>query len=169
MYDAEHSQDNGLYGLNQYSEVNGLNEQGQAVGDSSRFAADGRSLGSSLWFYNGSTTINIGLTDAEHTRSTDGYRWSGNDNGSIGRPLLNDAGQVASGSRRFNAAGDYWGYSAIFYNDTTTLNIGLVDAKHTSEVDGTRYSIARQLNEAGQVTGYSYRYGAGGVDLGQSA
>ena len=44
-----------------------LNEAGQAVGFSYRFNGGSTDLGRSAWFYNGATTIDIGLTGTEYT------------------------------------------------------------------------------------------------------
>ena len=111
----------------------------------------------------GITTYDItttGLTDAEHTRSTDNYRNSH-------AQYLNEAGQAVGYAERYNGI-TYTGRSAWLYNGTTTLNIGLTDAGHTNSSTGYQYNEADLLNEAGQVTGFAERYN-GATYTGQSA
>jgi hypothetical protein len=49
------------------------------------------------------------------------------------------------------------GASAWLYENSTTINIGLTDNKHTSP-QGMQRSEVVDLNEAGQVIGFSYRF-----------
>ena len=46
------------------------------------------------------------------------------------------------------------------------VRLGLADPEH-SRNDGYEYSTAIQMNETGQVRGYSSRYNGGSTDLGQ--
>jgi hypothetical protein len=161
---VEHTTSNGY----KYSFPYRKNEAGQVAGYSGRFNGGNVGLGQSVWLYNGTTTIDIGLTDAEHTRST-GYKFS-----SLVYTQLNEAGQVIGTSDRFNSGGpgSNLGKSAWLYNGTTTINIGLTGSEHTRS-DGYKYSeyatdYFSELNEAGQVAGYSRRYN-GSADWGQSA
>jgi len=159
LTDAEHTRNDGY----QRSLTYHLNEAGQVAGTSSRYdSATGADLGSSAWLYNGTTTVNIGLTDAEHTRN-DGYRYSS-------PYFLNEVGQVAGRASRYDdATGASLGSSAWLYNGTGTVNIGLTDTEHTRD-DGYRHSEVTHLNEAGQAAGYSRRYNnTTGASLGLSA
>lgn len=159
---AEHtrSDDYKLSGVRQ------LNEAGQATGYSIRYNG-GTHLGQSAWLYDGATTFDIGLIGAEHTRN-DGYKSS-----SISVPFftdaLNEAGQVLGYSTRYQGNFDL-GQSAWLYNGTTTVDIGLTDSEHTRG-GGNRFALGQQLNEAGQVRGYSERYEPGSIftDSGRSA
>jgi hypothetical protein len=135
-----------------------LNDAGQVTGISNRYDS-GTQRGQTAWFYNGSSTIPIGFTDAEHTRN-DGYKYSN-------PQLLNNAGVVAGSSRRFNASNADLGSSAWLYDGSTTTSIGLVDNAHTNNT-GYQSTILQQLNDAGQVRGFSYRYD-GSTITGQDA
>ena len=119
-------------------------------------------MGDSVWLYDGATTIDIGLTGAEHTRNN-GYKYSEDRH-------MNEAGQVFGVSYRYNGRNTELGRSVWLYDGATTIDIGLTGPEHTSS-NGYKYSDAKefkQLNEAGQVIGWSYRYN-GGTNLGQDA
>ena len=63
------------------------------------------------------------------------------------------------------------GRSAWLYDGATTIDIGLTGPEHTRN-NGYKYSLGGfqdQLNEAGQVIGYSERYNGGSTRLGQDA
>ena len=151
----EHTRNDGY----KYSEAEQLSETGEVIGWSSRHSGS-TALGRSAWLYNGATTVNIGLTDPEHTRN-DGYKESYADS-------LNEIGQVIGHSIRFKGGATSLGQSAWLYNGATSSDIGLTDADHTRS-DGYEFSLAQQLNQSGQVGGYSYRYNSGGTQLGQDA
>ncbi|MEX2168905.1 MAG: hypothetical protein WD851_06325 [Pirellulales bacterium] len=129
-----------------------LNEAGQVTGTSERFGSGGQRLGRSGWFYNGTTTVEIGLTGPENTRD-DGYR-------DITLKHLNQSGDVMGFSELFNGKSSPWGRSVWLFNGTTTINVGLTDIEHTGNL-GQQESHSQQLNEAGHVAGYSLRYGSG--------
>jgi hypothetical protein len=136
-----------------------LNEAGQVTGFSDRYIGIADS-GHTAWLYNGATTIEIGLTGPEHTRN-DGYKES--------YPVdLNEAGQVAGYSNRYQSGSFPIARSAWIYNGATTIDISLTGIEYTRS-NGHRFSTARQLNEAGQVTGQSTRFNSGGTDLGDTA
>jgi hypothetical protein len=152
----EHTRNDGY----KYSYAYHLNEAGQAGGIADRYNGGSDDLGNSAWFYDGTNTINVGLSGPEHTRS-DGYKNSVADG-------LNDAGQIIGLSDRFTGGGTGMGVSAWFYDGATTIDIGLTGAEHTRN-DGYKLSGDRELNEAGQAIGYSRRYNGGSADLGQTA
>jgi hypothetical protein len=152
----EHTRNNGY----KSSFPRKLNEAGQVIGYSDRYNGGSVSLGQSAWLYDGATTIDIGLVGSEHTRS-DGYK------GSSANYLLNEAGQVSGRSRRFNGNAD-WGGSAWLYDGTATIEIGLINPEHTRN-DGYRDAYTTDINEAGQVAGYSIRSNGGSTFLGRSA
>lgn len=180
MQDAEHTHATLGY---QNNKVFRINAAGQTIGQAARFNPSGNgTLGSTAWIHEGGATKNIGLTDAEHTRVTDGYRASSISRywvdayvrkNSIGdkqdQYMLNEAGQVVGGSSRFAADGSSIGNSTWFYDGTTTRNISLADAEHTRDTDGRRSSSARIMTDSGMVAGEAVRYGAGGTDLGETA
>lgn len=144
------------------SKFEGLNDTGQASGTSDRYDATGNINGITAWFYNGTQTINVGLTDAEHTSLATGEQASGN-------TRLDANGKVSGGSRRYDAAGGFNGLSAWIYDGTSTSNIGLTDAQHTRSINGERESFAELMNNAGQVVGRAQRYGSSGFSRGKSA
>jgi hypothetical protein len=161
LTDDEHTSDNGY----RYSFAAGLNETGQVIGLASRY--DGSTeLGQSAWLYDGSITSNIGLTDREHTRD-DGYQFNRLVRTGSGNYAINEAGQVIGDAKRYNGGSTELGRSAWLYNGSRTLNIGLTGGEYTRN-DGYHYSVASELNEAGQVVGYSTRY-SGLLYMGQSA
>ena len=144
LVDAEHT---ALFG-HKYSAARDMNDAGQVTGFSKRSVADVEDGGESAFLYNGTTTTNIGLTDAEHTgargvRSSVGYQ-------------INEAGQVLGNALRYNGGASSSGESAWLYNGTTTVRLGLTDAQHTG-LNAYQYTMADMLNEAGQVIGYSKR------------
>jgi hypothetical protein len=141
---AEHTQNDGY----KNSSASQVNEAGQVVGFSTRYNS-GISNGVSAWLYNGTTTVNIGLTGAEYTRN-DGYKVSFPSN-------LNASGQAIGKSDRYNGGSTPKGESIWLYNGTSTINVGLAGSEHTRS-DGYKISFAIDLNEAGQVIGRSYRY-----------
>jgi hypothetical protein len=144
-----------------YSNFDSFSETGQVVGYSNRYNGGAADLGQSVWFYDGATTIDIGLTGPEHTRN-DGYKHSARD-------FSANPGQHVSGtSSRFNDGSAALGASAWLYDGATTINIGLAGPEHTRS-DGFRLSSTSQLNTAGQVIGESNRYNGGAAGLGRSA
>jgi hypothetical protein len=169
----------------------GINAAGQVIGTSERWPNNANPpIGYSAWLYDGSNTINIGLTDSEHTSSIDGTRSSlftggatrnespqwiylsdtnYNSRFSLESDYINDAGQVIGLALRFDAAGGGLGWSAWLYNGTTTQKIGFIDTEHTRSTDGYRYSKAEAVNEAGQVIGTSSRFDAAGNAIGATA
>src|SRR5690606_3870022 len=96
LEDAEHVSAEGY----QRSRPTVLNEAGQVIGHSDRY---GGSTGQSAFLYDGTTTVNIGLTDAMHTRN-DGYRTST-------VVALNENGQAAGTSAMFNGGDEQIGQS----------------------------------------------------------
>lgn len=154
--DVEHTRNDGY----RATSAQFINVAGQAAGYAERFNGTATNLGQSAWLYNGSSTLNVGLTDTEHTR-IDGYRHSD-------VRFLNAAGQVAGYADRYNTTGALRGTTAWLYNGNSTVSINLTDTLHTS-IDGRRYSDVTALNDSGHAAGFSNRFGAYGEDLGRSA
>src|SRR5262245_5259080 len=69
--DLEHTRNDGL----KPNTPEKLTQSGQVSGYSRRYNGGGTDLGQSAWLFNGTTTIDIGLTGPEHTRY-DGYKFS---------------------------------------------------------------------------------------------
>ena len=153
LTDAAHTRNDGY----QVNQVSFLNNAGDTIGNANRYNG-ATATGQSAWFYNGSNTQEIGLTDAAHTRN-DGYQVNH-------AYILNNAGQVAGLANRYNGA-TATGQSTWVYNGSNTQEVGPTDAAHTRN-DGYQYSYAQFLNNAGQVAGNAYRYN-GATSTGQTA
>jgi hypothetical protein len=154
LNDTAHTRNDGF----KDSRSEGMNEAGQVRGYSHRYSGS-TWLGQTAWLYNGTTTVDIGLVDPEHTRN-DGYKYSGAE-------LLNEAGEVSGYSYRYSGS-TFLGPSAWLYNGSTTRDIGLIGPEHTRN-DGRKESFADDLSQTGKVIGHSYRFNGGSADLGQSA
>lgn len=179
MQDAEHT--HALLGY-QDNDAFRINRAGHTIGRATRFEPAGNgNLGFTTWIQDGGTTKKIGLTDAEHTRATDGNRsssviryWVDSyvRKNSIGDKqdtyMLNEAGQVVGSSSRYAASGASTGNSTWFYDGTATRNISLTDAEHIRDTDGRHASYPKIMTDSGKVGGNANRYGAGGTDLGES-
>lgn len=139
------------------SSVWDLNESGEVVGTSTRFAGDN---GTIVWLYDGTNTVEVGLVNSEHVRP-DGSRASFS-------AKLNEAGQVAGVSERYSPTGVELGYSSWLYSGGSTMNIGLSDAEFTRN-DGFKSSAVHSMNEAGQVAGISIRFEGSSQTRGQVA
>lgn len=151
---VEHTHSSGLHNI--YPER--LNNSGHVVGRSIRYNGGAFVRGTSVWFYDGLNTINIGLSDEAHTESN-GARFS--------RVFeLNDAGHVSGLSDRYNGNVDH-GQTAWRHYAGVTIDIGLSDDEHTKS-SGYRWSSTSggDLNARGDVIGYSDRYVGG---LGRTA
>ena len=156
-----------------------MNASGQVAGTAVRWPANSAAerIGETTWFYDGSNTINIGLTGGEHTRSSDNYRKSGFAQVNFGQtpynspkqPTLNDAGQVTGYSIRYDTAGSGGGQTAWLYDGTNTISIGLTDAEHTNPTNNDRSSMPVEINAAGVVAGNALRWDAAGTYTGQTA
>jgi hypothetical protein len=151
---AAFTRDDGL----KFSQAFDINGAGHVTGRSQQYLGNSF-IGDAMWLYDGSTTVQIGLTDAEHTGS----------NGRLGgQPAaLNEAGQVIGISSRFNGADNSNGQSAWIYSNGQTTRLGYSDATHTRSDNGYQDSYLAALNQAGQVIGTSARYN-GSTSMGQS-
>jgi len=140
---ATYTRDDGY----QYSLISRLNQKGTAVGSSWRYSGS-NSLGYSAWYYNGSSTTEIGLTGAPYTNTAGGKNNSVN--------LLNEVGQAAGMSNRFD--GTLVGQSAWYFGGKGgAIEIGLYNPEHTSQ-EGKKWNVPYKINETGQVLGYANRY-----------
>jgi hypothetical protein len=152
--DAEHTRDTDGHTVTSAY----LNQAGQVLGTSERFAAGGATLGRSLWLADSSQTKDISIKGAEYTRASDGYRLSGG--------VLNNAGQVVISASRFGVDSASLGSDLFFYENDASAMIGLTDSQHTRDTDGYRRNRVWEFADTGSVAGYALRYGIGGVDLG---
>ena len=92
--------------------------------------------------------VTLGLTDAEHTRSTDGYQYSRIDR-------LAESGHAAGTSFRFSGAAST-GISAWLYDGSSTTRLGYFDADHT-RIGGYQSSTVKRSTELGYVARTSDR------------
>jgi hypothetical protein len=136
-----------------------LTDSGIVWGSSERFAGS-RSLGNRHWLYDGTATVEIGLTGPEHTRN-DGYRNSP-------AQRLNEAGHASGFANRYPFGTLFRGFSAWMYDGATTVEIGLEGSEYTSN-DGSQRVLADRMNGVGQVTGYSARFNGRANEMGQDA
>lgn len=118
-----------------------FSNSGYVAGYSYRFNQGSTQLGFSAWLFNGTETIQVGLTDGEHT-STDGSRFN------LGEHL-NEAGQLAGVAQLykggFDNGGDAWLYDPSL--DQTFL------LRLSSRSDGFASSSIQHLNEDGVALG----------------
>jgi hypothetical protein len=123
-----------------------INNQGQVTGYSKRFAVvtDGSwpGRGNDAWLYTGTSTILLGLTDANHERN-DSVRISVL-NG------LNDQGQVIGYTNRYIGAASA-GQDAWFYDSTLNQTFNLSPSIRPS--DGYANSNVAYLNDDGVAVG----------------
>jgi hypothetical protein len=139
---VEHTRNDGF----QSNTSSFLNESGLAVGYAKRYNSTASDLGQSAWLFNGSTTVNIGLTGSDYTRGDNGYQYSQ-------ATLFNQTGQVAGTSRRYGSTGQSLGQSAWLYDLTLDQTFGL---NLSVRSDGYAYSSVNYLGEDGLMLG-SYR------------
>lgn len=152
--------------LRAVSNALGVTDSGTVAGDTVRFRGDGVSLGQDAWVQNGSTITFLGLTGPTYEEQYPG--------GGISRFHqvlgMNSSGQVMGTSGRVDSNGTGVGTDSWFYNGLTTQRIGLTGAgySYTTQAGATyELSDVSQLNNAGQVVGYSHRYNSAGGAIGQ--
>ncbi len=136
-----------------------LNQIGDVLGGAARYGPTGQRYGSDAWLYNGSSTLQIGLTGIgyEIPRSSGIER--------RGTPLqLNGSGQAIGVTSRYNSSGTVLGQDAWLYNPSTlsTQLIGFTGTGYDNTLTGSgggtyRVAAAQQINAAGQVMGYTQR------------
>lgn len=149
LLDGEHLKSDGT----RLSTAYHVNSSGQTAGQSDRYSETDGNLGYNYWFFDGTSTVLIGLTDADHTR-VDGYRRGGVRN-------VFDNGTVLGNNWRYDAIStssrgeDYW-----VYDGTSTVTVSLTGSEFTSS-SGTRDVAISDVNDAGQVIGWNYRYQPG--------
>lgn len=150
LFDSEHM----TGGQRWESRVDLLNDNGQTAGYSQRYGNGG---GYTAWQFSNGVATPIGLYDAEHSNSS-GRRVSYPEQ-------MNLAGDVIGMSWRYIGTADR-GQSAWLYSHQTTTRLGYHDEAYTAP-NGSKFTKAVDLNEAGDVTGYS-RYYDGTAYLGQT-
>ena len=114
------------------------------------------STGLSAWYFNGSSTQEIGLTDAGHTSSSTGEQ-------SNFVSFQNNAGQVAGQAQRYNGA-SYAGLSAWLYDPAANQTFMMNET--ISVLWGSAYSSIQYLDDNGLALGVYELYDAYGTVLG---
>jgi hypothetical protein len=135
-----------------YNRPISLTEDGQVLGSAHRYVGtgvDANFFGISSWVFDEHAgTRRIGLFDAAHTQ-TGGYQYS------YGFKQ-NESRQVIGFARRYNGS-SYIGQSAWVFENGATSEIGLLGAGSSSST-GERYHEPYDINDAGQIIGFSGRY-----------
>ncbi len=132
-------------------------QSGLTIGYSNRYDGGASDMGRTAWLYNGTTTINIGLTDAEHTRD-DGYKLSSS-------LQLTESGLVIGYSNRYSGASEC-GATAWVYDPILSSTVPLVGSVRS---DGFAYSLPQHLSESGLVLGFYNWYAPDDSFLGERA
>ncbi len=110
LEDAEHIGTNGI----RNNIAIRVSEAGTTLGLANRYNGTSLNRGQSVWVYDGTNTINVGLTGSEFTR-TDGYRFSSFQE-------MNDAGVAFGYSDRYDGNSPL-GRSAWYFNGSSTVEI----------------------------------------------
>jgi hypothetical protein len=151
-------------GTYQYNFPYGTNSAGNVVGYSQRFSSSGTALGQDTWYYNGSTTQQIGLTGTNYSFAASGGTYQ-----SSSPETINNAGDVLGYSQGFSASGSSLGQDAWYYNGSTTQQIVVTGADDSYVTSGGtyEYNYPLNMNTGGDAVGFSYRYNSTGSSLGQ--
>jgi len=144
LTDTQHTRNDGYRSNN----VIVLSEAGKAVGNARRFNGNATDLGQSAWFFNGTVTTDIGLTNLMHTRD-DGYQ-------SNSAFFLNATGQVAGVAQRYNGSNTNLGQSAWVYDPA--LNQTFAAPEFSLRADGYAFSQITYLGDYGLALGYYKLY-----------
>jgi hypothetical protein len=127
----------------------GIMNTGHAMGSATRFRGE-EEVGNTLWYFNGFSTVPVGLRDSEHTRS-DGYQ-----SGSGVRASSKELYFAGVSSRHLGGDQDLGNTPWLFDGDST-IPIGLTDSTHTR----SDHKIAFVSN-TGFVAGYADRFAGDG-------
>jgi autotransporter-associated beta strand protein len=156
-------------GILQYSNAVNINDAGQVIGSSLRlpFLSGGSlqtHLGTDAWFFNGSSYQLLGLTGANYSNVNSFGTFE-----SSNAIQLNDSGQAIGDTQRVGSSAS--GQDAFFFDGTTNVPIGFSGGNYSYVSSGKTYqdSAPQQLNDSGDVIGYSYRFNSSGGALGQDA
>ena len=137
-------------------EIRRGNTSGQLNGLSKRYSGS-TDMGRVAWLFDGTTTTQISPTGAEFSRD-DGYRYED-------AWYLNASGQVAGEATTY-VGSTTGGKRAWLYNGTTTQVLDGLQGGYFVNANGQYQALPNGLNDAGQVTGTSYRYnGSTGIGL----
>lgn len=111
-------------GTRRYVLVEDLNDAGHAIGTADRYNDNGTVGGQDAWFFNGTSSLRIGLTGQEYERTLNNGGTYRNSN----VILMNNAGQVVGASDRYIdgsiSEDDIWLFDPVT-NETTPIETGL--------------------------------------------
>jgi hypothetical protein len=141
------------------SEVVAQTETGHFAGLSTRFRAN-MDNGYDAWAWNGSDTVQIGLTGGDYTRDADGFR-SSSVYALVGSAVVAGSSMLLSDSSGGNIGRDTW-----VWNGNSTIQVGLLGSDWTGSHPSSewrRSSIVWIGSAGGQVAGTSER-DKGGAD-----
>ncbi len=130
-----------------YSYLNSINEQGIAVGNSTKYV-NGVDKGSRGIIWDGSQLIEIGTLGVDS-----------NDRGYSYLNSINEQG-IAVGSSAKYVNGVYKGYRSVIWNGSQLIDFSLLG-------DNTGESGLISINEQGMALGYSDKYNDNGVYMGR--
>lgn len=144
-----------------------MNDNGDVAGDSARYNnVTGNYHGQSAWIYSGGATQRIGLFSGDYAKDN-GYTFSE-------IKAMNSQGHAAGTSELYvrhpvppliSATSDVTWY----YDGVQTKRIGLYGGDFQDQYDGFEGSYITDMNDQGQVVGFSYRYyGSTGINNGRS-
>jgi hypothetical protein len=144
-----------------------LNNSGDVAGISWRLDSKDDSLGQDTWYFNGTTTQQIGFYGT-------GYQYTTSGGGVYAQSepqLINDLGEVAGISTRYDSAGNQIPGPAWLFNGNSTLPLGLTGPGYQYNYTGPGGGVASSsavvaMNNAGDVLGNSTRYSSTGTNLG---
>jgi hypothetical protein len=154
--------------LEEFSQPLLMNNSGDVIGLTQRQGAQGSNLGLDAWYFNGTSTQQIGLTGVN-------YQWVNSAGGIVegsNAQFLNNAGEAAGITSRYMPNGGSLGTQAWLFDGTTTIPIGLSGSsyQYTTAGGGIDYfTNTFGMNDAGEVIGFSGRFDSSGRSLGQDA
>jgi hypothetical protein len=125
----------------QYSAPVQMDDTGQLTGFSQRYGSGGSSLGYDSWLFSGTTNLQIGLTGSGYSYNigSDVYEYSA-------PQLMNDAGQVAGFSNRYDSNGLGVGQDSWLFNGTTNIQLGFTGTGYSYNDDtGVYQSVPKTV------------------------
>ena len=140
LTDADHTRNDGY----RESSASILTDSGKVGGRSHLYYGGNNKLGFSTWVFDGNTTRQVGLTDADHTRN-DGYRESS-------LTSFTNSGKFGGWSRQYFGGSNEAGFSAWVFDGNSTWKAGLYDSRHSD------HNFISGMNELGQAAGTARYY-----------
>ncbi len=135
----------------EFAFVYDLNDRGQAVGMSLRYAG-AETNGRAVWVDDGSGPVRLGFTGGEYRRSTDGRE-------SSEVVAINNLGQAIGYSQSYRGQFQH-GFTGWIDDGSGPVAVGLTGPGYVQQSDGRSASFPTAINDAGQVIGTSERYDA---------